>query len=61
MFDIEGRMEKGEMRMLGGEWRVVRFWHSELERVDARQLWMVKGGRTAVRPYNFTNYYLLMI
>jgi hypothetical protein len=34
--------------MLGSEWRVVRFWHSELERVDAQRLWMGKGGRTAV-------------
>jgi len=45
---LKGRMETGEMRMLGGEWRVVRFWHSELEMVDAQQLWMGNGGRTAV-------------
>jgi len=37
-------MENGEMRMLSEELRVVRLWHSGLERV----------GRTAVRPYHFT-------
>jgi hypothetical protein len=52
-------MENGEMRMLSDELRVVRIWHSGLERVgrtavsdwkglDAQQLWMGKGGRTAV-------------